>query len=305
MCTRLGGLTAQPSYKTPPGSSPAQPLYPNHAALAAALTPAPASAPGLRNGSGGDGRQPPRGLSCTCLSLEHEVRMQNPPGTRSARRAQLCTAVTVLLGPRSPPKRGRIFLTHFCCPGSCRESGWRCVGAEPHDSSHGIWGLYGSSQSECAKIVTLGRPGCSELSGRGRRLDRASPAPLVFLSYLSAWPAQPREGQRLLEARETPKRSDSIHPNLPNGLNRIIRGTSLPPAPLPSPGMAERDPSTPAATVQGLLQHGERGWGSLTSPRGRGSGCPVAGHAAGGAAFEAGSLCRSWPEGRRPRFSSP
>lgn len=119
--------------------------------------------------------------------------MQNPPGTRSAWCAWFCTAVTILLGPCLPPKRGKIFLTHFCCLGSCRESGWRCVGAEPHSLGHGIWGLYGSSRSECAKTVTLGCPGCSQISSCHRRLDPASPAPLIFLFYLSAWSAEPQE----------------------------------------------------------------------------------------------------------------
>lgn len=102
---------------------------------------------------------------------------------------------------------------------------------------------------------------------------------LLSFFYLSAWSAQPQEGRRLLEAREATKQSGWIHPNLPNDLNQIIRRTSLPPTHLPSPRMAERNRSTPAALVWGLLQCGERGWGSLTSPRGRGSRCPIAGHA--------------------------
>lgn len=115
--------------------------------------------------------------------------MQNPLGTRSARCAWFYTAVTILLGPCLPPKCGKIFLTHFCCLGSCRESGWRCVGAEPHGLGHGIWGLYGSSRSECAKTVTLGRLGCLQISGCHRRLDPASPAPLIFLPLSVVSPA--------------------------------------------------------------------------------------------------------------------
>lgn len=202
--------------------------------------------------------------------------MQNPPGTRSARCAWFCTAVTILLGPCLPPKRGKIFLTHFCCLGSCRESGWRCVGAEPHGLGHGIWGLYGSSWSECAKTVTLGCPGCSQIPA----VTGGWTLQALLLSFFSSTSQRGQlSPRRLLEAREATKQSGWIHPNLPNDLNQIIRGTSLPPTPLPSPRMAERNRSTPAALVWGLLQRGERGWGSLTPPRGWGSGCPIAGHA--------------------------
>lgn len=49
---------------------------------------------------------------------------KTPPGTRSAPRPWFRTALTVLLGLSSPPKGVRMFLTHFCCVGSCRERGW-------------------------------------------------------------------------------------------------------------------------------------------------------------------------------------